>query len=261
MIDLYELYQQFASTYNISVNGWWRIQTDFVNACNAISYQLWDRYTGMAEKSQEIVDKLIYFQKSKNLIVTPAKGNYGTFQVPTGYERFSSGRILVHNDDSKCIACQEVDEGKCDNGTLDQEQINDEYLEGIVERQVDKISNIQWGACLEHLTKAPTFENPKMTQIDGGFKVAPRQVSVIVLDYYIKPAAATFAYDLTPFDAQTGSGAQVIYKKSESQPLPWPTTMIPEFIDLLGSKYSTFVQDGFLSQSAAQERQFKKVNT
>lgn len=259
MIDLYELYQSFASTYNLSVNGWWRIQTDFVNAANAVSYQLWDKYTGMAEKSQEIVDKLIYFQKSKNIIVAPAKGNYGTFQVPKDYERYSSARILVHNNDH-CVACAEVDGGKCDNGEVSEDQITNEYLEGIVEKQVDKITNIQWGACLEHLTKYPTFENPKITQIDGGFKAAPRQVSVIVFDYYIKPMPATFVYTVSPIDAQTGSGGQLIYNQSQSQSLTWPTTMIPEFIDILGNKYATFVENGFLSQSASQERQFKKAD-
>ena len=67
-----------------------------------------------------------------------------------------------------------------------------------------------------------------------------------------KPIKATFVYTTVPGAPQTGSGGQIIYNKNQRQALPWPTTMIPEFLTILGGKYSTFVEDGFLSQSATQ---------
>src|ERR1700749_4004720 len=87
MIDVYDLYQSFCSTYNLYLGGWFRPNTDFLQKCNDISKELWVKWTGEAEKSQEAKDNLLPFLVSKNMIVSN-KGVYGTFQPPKNYGRF-----------------------------------------------------------------------------------------------------------------------------------------------------------------------------
>lgn len=259
MIDLYDLYNSFVSVTNLSVGGWWRIQTDFQEACNDASFQLWDKYTSMAERSQEVTDKLRSFLKSKNIIVK-TRGIDGFFEPPKEYERYASARIIYHKDSATCIPSKDVEGGKCINGEFeDQEKLTSEYLNNTKTKTVDKIADMRWGAVAEHKTKKPTLENPKITQIDGGFAVLPIGISVIVLNYYIKPQQATFVYSIAPGNPQTGNGGQLIYEKNQSQPLPWPETMIPEFIEILKGKYSNFTRDAFLSQTSNTERQLQNA--
>lgn len=259
MIDVYELYQSFTSETNISVGGWWRIQTDFLESCNDASFQLWDKYTSMAERSQEVTDKLRAFLKKKNIIVVP-KGVTGFFDPPKDYERYASARIIVHKELDETIPDKNIEGGKCIGGEFEeQEKITADYLKQTEERAVDKIANMRWGSVCDHETKKPTLAKPKITQMEGGFEVAPRDVSVIVLNYYIKPPQATFNYTIAAGNPQTGNGGQIIYNKTSSQGLPWPETMIPEFLNILKAKYSNFTRDGFLSQSANQERQMQNA--
>src|SRR5689334_15681693 len=98
MIDPYDLYQSFQSTYNTFFGGWFRPNTDFIVKVNDISVELWEMFTRMAEKSQEVKDNLLPFLKSKNMIVSSQNSFYGTFKPPGGYGRFASARMLVSGD-------------------------------------------------------------------------------------------------------------------------------------------------------------------
>lgn len=248
MIDLFDLYKSFQSYVNTFQGGWFRPQTDFQVACNDISNELWELWTRQAERAQEITDKLAPFLISLNRIVTPKNTYYGIFSPPEDYGRYASARIIVA--DGECIQSS-------DCATLDvetQEQINEKYYESICEITVEKIDNQRWGAVCEHLTKMPTLKNPKLTQIDNGFKVAPRTVSVIVLDYYVRPTPATFIYTTAPGNVQTGAGDQIIYDKQNSEPLQWGPTVINEFLWRLGERYGFFTRDQFIAQASTQQK-------
>lgn len=251
MIDIYELYKAFLSRCNTFVGGWWRPDTDFEVQANIVSKEFWEKYTRQAEKSQEITDDLRTFLRSKNMIVTPANSYYGTFNTPENYGRFASGRLIVAGN--ACIPCREVDNGQCANGEFkSQEEITEDYYNTISEVRVEKIENQKWSSVLEHLTKRPTLAAPKMTQVDDKFKVAPRQASVIVLDYYINPSPCKFVYTISEGNPLTGTGDELIYNKNQSSPLPWPETMMGQFVDRLEQIYTQFTRDQVLAQLSTQ---------
>lgn len=257
MIDIYDLYQSFNSIVNQYLGGWFRPETDFLQACNDISKQLWVRWTREAEKSQEAKDNLLPFLVSKNMIISNA-GVYGTFQPPNDpkkpYGRFAAARIIVIKD--KCYPDKNVEKGKCANGKFkSQEEITEEYYDDIKQFDVDMIDDQKWGACMAHKTKGPTIDKPKMRQIEGGFEVAPRNISVVVLDYYRPPNLATFVYDKSPGDVQTGAGDMLIYDQKNSMPLEWPFNVRNEFLIELGARYGVFTRDQFVSQISAQQKQ------
>lgn len=258
MIDLFELYQSFISYVNTFAGGWYRPQTDFEQACNDIANELWDLYTSQADRDQAVKDKLIYFLKSRNIIVkNQQQGLYGIFDPPTDYGRYASSRVIY--DGNACLPSGEVDGGKCYDGEDEVSQV-EEYRDNIQEFKVDLIPNIRWGSVSNHLTKKPTLQNPKITQVDGKFRVLPRTVSVIVLDYYLKPRPAKFAYTIAPANPQTGAGGQIIYNKAESLPLQFPTTVTNDFLVRLGARFGLFTMNQFVSAAANAERQLQNAN-
>jgi hypothetical protein len=251
MIDPNSLFLDLQSAVNTSLNGWFRPETDFIRSVNEVSLNLWKKWTNEAEKSQEAKDKLFPFLKSKNIAVDSTGGYYGIAKKPTSYGRFASARVIVHSTGT--IPAKDVDDGKCE-GFEDQEQITDEYYDNIKEFKVEMVDNQRWSAYLEHLTKGPTIEKPGITQINDYFRVAPRKVSVVVIDYYVEPKPATFKYTLTPGNVQTGSGDMIIYDAANSQKLEWPEQVRPEFLEELKSWYIQFARDQNFSVISAQQK-------
>jgi len=92
-------------------------------------------------------------------------------------------------------------------------------------------------------------------EIDGGFYVAPKQVSVLVLSYYTQPIAATFDYTVSPANLQTGAGDYLIYNAATSIPLQWDASLVPEFLIELGQFYGLYTRDAFVSQISSQQKQ------
>lgn len=250
MIDLFDLWESFQSVANTFMGGWFRPQTDFAKRANDISKELWVKWTREAEKSQEAKDNCLPFLRSKNIIVS-ASGPYGKFLPPPEYGRFSAARIIVHN--GKTYPDKSVDDGKCDN-LKTEDEMREEYFDGIQQWEVEMIDNLKWASVNSHLTKKPTLEKPKIRQIDGGFEVAPRKVSVIVLDYYVEPKEATFVYTITPGNVETGAGDAIVYNKDESQKLEWPATVRNEFLIRLGESYGVFTRDQFVTGVAQQQK-------
>lgn len=252
MIDTYSLWLDFQSICNTSLNGWFRPETDFVRAANEISLKLWNKWANEAEKSEEEKAKMFPFLKSKNIAVDSSVGYYGIAKKPSSYGRFASARLIVHEDQT--IPSKEVDFGNCE-GFKDMDQITDEYYDNIKEVKVQKIDNQRWSAYCEHLTKGPTMDKPGITQINDSFRVAPRKISVVVIDYYVEPKPATFKYTTTTGNIQTGSGDMIVYDKANSTPLEWPEQVRPEFLEELKSWYIQFTRDQNFSSISAQQKQ------
>lgn len=254
MIDLFDLYNRFCSDNNTFQGGFVRPERDFERLVNSISQDIWNEWTAQAEKTQEIDDNLSVFLKSINVIVTPSSGNYGIAQYPPTYGRYSVARVLFHNDKCLCDTSKDqYEEGVCKKTGVDETEIekqerNDRYKSGIIEVLCTKVESSKWASMLEHKTKCPTLENPGITQIDKGFKVAPRTVSVIVLDYYIKPKYAKFIFTIAAGNPQTGAGDYLVYNALQSDKLEWPETMIPFFLDKLREAYSRYTRDAQLFQ-------------
>lgn len=259
MIDMYDLYQSFKSYVNTYVGGWYRPQSDFAYATNDISYKMFVKWTGMAEKSQEAKDNLFPFLVSKNMIVKQS-GAYGTFLPPAtnsttaAYSRFAAARIIVAGD--VCVPCKEVNDGQCANGDFKTpEQLANDYYDTVSQYEVKLIDDKKWASVMAHPTKGATMMAPKMRQVNNMFQVAPRNVSVIVLDYYRLPKVATFVYTTTPGNIDTGSGDVIVYDQGKSQPLEWDGSLRDEFLINLGERYGLFTRDQYVSNIAAQQKQ------
>ena len=162
---------------------------------------------------------------------------------PKNYGRFADARVWSVGD--KCVQCPDA-EG------ADQKEVDEKYYASIKESQCDLVDEKRWTACLSHLTKAPTLEKPKITQIDGGWKVAPRTVSILVLDYYIRPTDGTFKYTIVAGNPQTGAGDFIQYDTT-STPLEWPETVLNYFLWKLSTRYGMFIGNQFLAQFSKQQ--------
>lgn len=246
MIDLYQLFLDFNSQTNTSQNGWWRPEMDFERAINDASILIWNRKIDQAEREQKVIDDLRPFFISKNIIVKNQNSFYGTIDQPNvkGFEygRYGSARLLLAGE--MCVPCKDVDEGKCSNGNFKTDQeLAEDYYDTVCEVPIEKIDNQRWPSVLQHLTKRPTLKKPKLTQINNQFQVAPRQVSVVILNYYVKPKYATFKYTLTPANLQNGSGDVIIYNEAASQKLEWPETVKNEFLEILKDQYTFYTRD------------------
>jgi len=254
MIDYFDLYNRFLADNNTFQGGTVRPERDFERWVNSISQDIWNEWTAQAEKTQEIDDNLAPFLKSVNVIVGAAAGNYGIAKYPPDYGRYSVARVLLHKEGCLCDTSKDqYEEGLCKKkGTeeteLEKTERNDKYKDGITEALCTKIGSSKWASMLDHKKKCPTIEKPGITQIDKGFKVAPRQVSVIVLDYYIKPKYAKFVFSIAAGNPQTGAGDFLVYNATQSDKLEWPETMIPFFLDQLREIYSRYTRDGQLFQ-------------
>jgi len=256
MIDPYELYNRFASKVNTYQGGFFRIQTDFERAANDINMELWKEYTAVAEKTQEITDYLAPFTRTKNIIVKKYNSSYGFAEYPSElkeiYARFSNATIRVKKNKKieETVPCESVDGGRCigQEDEIEQQRKTDEYYDSLIERPVELIDNSRWAACLEHETKHPTLNDPKMRQADKGFWVAPRQISVITLTYYVEPQYVKINYTLAPGNVQTGDGDQIIYQPSKDNQFQWSPTLINKFLDRLKDKFAEFTRDQVLAQ-------------
>ncbi len=253
MIDLFSLWEDFQSAVNTSQNGWFRPETDFVRGTNEVSIMLWNKWTAKAEKSQEEKDKLFPFLKYKNLPVNTTSTYYGIAKKPKDYGRLASARIVVHKE-QETVPCKAIDNGKCEGFETNEEK-TDKYFDEIREYPVTLIDDQRWGPFCQHLTKGPTLQRPGLTQVNDEFKVAPRKVSVIAIDYYIEPTPATFVFTTAPGNPQTGSGDQIIYDATNSVKLQWPEQVRNEFIEALKSWYIQYTRDQNFSSISAQQKQ------
>lgn len=251
MIDVFDLWKKFCADNNTFQGGMFRPERDFEPIINSISLDAFADFTAQDEKSQQIDDWLAPFANTINIIVDPSGGNYGVAKYPKLYEAWKAARSLQHKEQCLCEEGSDIyKDGECITNETELQKLQrvERYKAGIFEATITKVESSKWSACLEHETKCPTFEEPKVTQFNEGFKVAPRTVSVIVLDFYKKPKEAKFAYTIAPGNVQTGAGDYLIYDKANSQALEWPESMIPYFLDKLQKIYAKFTRDPILFQ-------------
>lgn len=257
MIDPYDLYQDLCSEANTFQGGFIPPETVFIRYVNLINYELWEMGCRESEKSQEWRDNMTPFLISKNIITNPATSYYTTANLPTDYGRLFKASMITVNTDTSIITIPNstIDKGNCYKDEYNQEvaapkqSIND-YLNSIKEVDITEIDLQRWDACLNHVfdDKRPSMSKPKMVQVNGGFNVAPRGVSVVVLYYFRLPKQATFAYTTTTANLNTGAGGQIVYDAKNSQKLEWGVNLKNEFVGRLLEKFGIVTRDQFIEQ-------------
>jgi len=258
-IDANDLYNNFISTVNTFQGGWYPPASVFINSANDVSFEMWDAKTEEAENNEKNQDDLYPFLRTKNCIVSNSNQHYGLFDDPADYGQYSSASIVVYQN--KTVGYEGIECVPCNNKKIDEQEhyeLVERYLNGIVEHDVKKISNSKWSNCLSSLTKAPTLSEPKITKTSKGFKVAPRNVSVILLNYYKEPTKATYVYRSVSGNPQTGSGDQIVYDANASIPFEWNTNLINEFLWRLGERFGVFTKDQFIAQFSNQMKKETK---
>ena len=242
------LYNSYEALVNTFQGGFTPPVNVFMRAANDINNEMWEEKTSDAENNQKNQDDLSPFLSTKNCIVLSTNVTYGFYEYPKDYGQFSSARVAVYQGKTvgyeDCVTCG----NKPEYDEEEKYQMVQRYLDGIVEHDVKKINNSKWANCLSSVTKPPTLQKPKITQDKKGFKVAPRPVSVIIMDYYTPPIPATYAYTTVPGNPQTGSGDQIIYDEANSIPFQWGSTLINEFLWRLAVRFGVYTKDQFLTQ-------------
>lgn len=247
-IDPFVLWTSFNGLVNSFQGGFYPPITVFMPAVNAISNQMWETKTDEAENNQSVTEDLMPFLRTFNCVVTNENSNYGTFKNPVDYGYYSASRLILHEGK---MCCEK--DAPCSKSPSDEQSDYEEverYRDGVEEVNIIKISSSKWAACLSSVTKKPTLQKPKITQILNGFKVAPRKIPVVVLDYYVKPTDAVFAYTTSEPNVQTGSGDQIIYNPTASVPLQWGSNLINEFLWRLAERFGITTKNAFLTQYA-----------
>lgn len=276
LMDNYDLYLRLLADINSNQAGHVKPYGNFIKWLSEINLELFKEKFGQDyEKNQVTMDSLtLTFLKTGNVTLVPQAGQpYDVAAFPVDYGYFSSGRIMIRNVNGKPIGCPCADtdvktyDGKTgkevvdplpiaeksshykDPDTLALEQRKQESE--IEEYPVTKVTNNKWASAITHEFLGPTLDQPIMTQYSGGFKVAPKGVGILILDYLKNPTTPTFVYTLDGND-------QIVYNASASIQLQWPETMMGEFIKRLAKRFAKYVKDDATYGMSEQERQISK---
>lgn len=223
-------------------------QNDFLQQA---SIELFNEKVLSASKSNKLDDDLAPFLKSKNINVsTPAGLNYGLLLRPSDYNKFWSIRAFFSGnseDNLVSCGCPSSEPVPCDaveNLPVDEVPVVDMPI--LKEVNVTKVDGSQWSAVLMHRSKMPTLDNPYCTQYDAGFKVAPRNITVVTMDYYRLPTEAIFGYVLL-------SGNYYQYDPSTSVNIEWPATVLDELLDRTVRIFSNYLRDPEMRKFAIEQ--------
>lgn len=263
-IDSFKLWEKLCGKVNTHQGGHVRPNRNFMDWVNDIRLEIFEEEYKAWEKSQIITDRLSPFLKSINIVVTGVSNQmWDLVKLPADYEHFSSARIWRRDGEPcGCNTCDTIDgatgeKTKC-NFLLDADEMELAKIEAdsrLCEISIDKVDNARWGAICKHKTLSPQKTGiPKLTQYDGGLKIAPKGTGIIILDYFRLPKPATFEYTiLNPNTEQE----YIQYNAVTSIPLEFSELLIPEFLDRLQKRYGTFVREPGLYEQGEMDRRTK----
>lgn len=255
MIKIFDLYQKFKAAVNTPQGGFARPGT-FEHWANEISLELFRETFKNWEKNQRISDELGKpFLKSINMVMDMVAGMPYAFSVcPKDYEYFSSAYILLPVGGDRGVMTSGLDCMDSKTGEMkkyvDPDDVEREKLQAganLSEQSIEKVDNTRWGSVAGHKINKPSLLRPFMTQIDGGFKVIPKEVGIIRLNYLRLPQACVFGYTI-------GTDDQIIFNSAASKDLEWSTVMTNEFIARLTLRYAKFTGNELMYQQGQIEQ-------
>lgn len=251
VIDIYDIWQKLMSRVNVQQGGQIRPVSDFEKWYNIVSDLLFRRKVASAELNQMTDDDLAPFLKTVNILCVNQAGKpYSIAAYPADYSGYASMRISRQKEtDGEGNGIPIIDgTGKCFMyNDPDYAQMTQSFAgANLIEAAVNKIDNQRWAGCRSHDKKNPTYESPKCTQFVSGFKVAPKGLQSVVLDYYKTPRRAVFGYTIV--------NDVVIYDSTASTQLEWPNTMENEFLVELEKAYGMAVRENEVYQMAENDK-------
>lgn len=201
--------------------------------------------------NQVIDDNLRFFVKTVQIPISDI-GKNGVVKYPKNYRRFVDLRFFSKEENGEGCICSDIDildeNGDCRELT-EEEKAEQKYSSSIelYERGIDKVTNNRWGSVCEHEIIKPSFENVYSTQYENGFKVVPKNIGVVVLDYIAIPERPNISYELN-------EEQEFICTDENSDKLLWGEEMIPELMARLKKRFAAFTKDGESYQMGEQER-------
>lgn len=255
-ISLFDLWEELIGTANTHQGGHIKPNRNFVRWVKSISLEIFKEMCEEYQRSQVMSDEITIFLETVNVNVPVVPSQmWDLIVVPEDYEFFASARIYRRGTTScGCDLYDTIDgktgkkEGEC-SAYIDEDElalIKAKADKNLCEIELKKVSTNRWGAVCSHANLAPDINNPKCTQFGKGFKLAPKGLGTIILDYFRKPVDATFDYTILNPGEET---EYIQYKEDTSVKLEWKETMIPEFIARLQKKYGRFVREPIIEQA------------
>lgn len=256
MIDIFKLFEDLKSEVNVHQGGHIRPRI-FIEWVEDIQIEIYNELIDEFQKTQQITDKIYPFLLSTNVVLNAVKGkSWDIIKYPIDYENFASCRIVVKNGTNCGIAQYDdvdvdgnkIEKGYC-SGYIDEDELamiqSDEDSKSF-ELPVMPVDNDRWGAIHKHLTKKPTYSEPKMTQYGNGWKISPKNCATnIVFDYFRLPKKPVYNYIVI------NEGLENEYFQfvpTNSVNLEWSEKLKPEFILRLKKKYFNFTSNEIMSK-------------
>lgn len=244
MIRINKIYDAFNSEYNTAQSGFFRPDADFVPAIHAISLDIYNKLVGITPREQKIKDWLAPFLRMLNIAVLK-KPAYDYILSPDDYKNYAASRVIFEKE-------KNCGQPECDllNGAgqcIPFADVEEDFFPATAEYEewpVTLLDSSKWASMTKHKTNGPTAKRPFLKQQSDGFMVLPRDLGVIVLDYYISPVEPVFNYD----SVGTAPDVFLQFKDAGSTHLQWPETLLPVFLYHLGKKYGLTIQNQLILQ-------------
>lgn len=254
MIRVDDINNQFNSTYNTNQFGFFRPVTDLMPAVHEVSLSIFHKLVGIAPRSQKVQDWLAPFLKTANVAVVTKPNGDKVAPYPKTYEFFASSRIIIAKDENNRACALEGCDMEVGDTCIPFDDIADDFKAVDVETEEQVVTLVpvnKWSAVTKHKTRGPSLKRPYVRQVEDGLLVLPKEIGVIVLDYYRKPVAPVFNYDAK----QVGPDVYLEFKEQGSVHLEWSETLLPVFLYELGKRYGLTIQN----QLIIQVRQLDKI--
>lgn len=242
VINNYSTWINLCQLVNVQQNG--QIPPSVFNGWyNEVNKQVFKDLAELFQTNQVMSDLLMPFRKVKLIQLVPQRGqNWTLLSVPADYEYFVGASTLTQEQEDECFKDSNLP--KIDGDGQAQRYVDPDYAQMVVnfaganinEGQLQLIDANRWQSCYNHKTKGPTLKDPKMTQFDQGFKVAPKGAVSCLLYYLSTPTDSVLTYTISDQDI-------AIYTPGTSIQLQWSDQVLPWFLALLVIKYGGYIND------------------
>lgn len=258
MIDINVLFLAVCYACNTWQRGFLRPNSNFIQwAWEASQEEHNEQFTAW-EAGQRSEDNYAKpFLKCVNVQISAVTGApYDQFSYPADYRFFSAARYRLNTKqiggsiDDRFPVCIngkiQEQEGSANPGHVDPDELKKELRDvqdGVQEITVNKEPNIRFGSIMGHKLRRPTLENltkdrpPIISQFQNGFRVYPKGLRYIQLDYIVAPAKPIYNFTIN------SSNDTIVYVSSGSVQLEWDPSLQSKFVARIGMKYAKSIGD------------------
>lgn len=238
MISICQLYIDFKGANNTWANGHFRPKS-FIYAVHESQIEIFNELRKAWENNNIVDDNLRNFFKTVQVPLKKLKKN-GLIEYPKDYSTFSSLGLYSKKDNGAGVLCADleildVEEKSCrplrEEDKEEETAMNSDQL---IERDIRKVPNGKWRAAVSHEFIVPSIEDPICTQYNTGFKVLPKELGYVVLDYLALPERPILNIVRKGNDFICGEGCTNLL---------WGEEILPELMSRIKTKYASYTSN------------------